>query len=183
MVRIGIVIGHSFESPGAFNYDLGVGEHHVMMSMGHFLKHYLDEYEEVETIVLDTDEGLYKRAEIMNDWGADIVIELHLNAFNGAVNGTEVLHWHDSSMGAKLAQRIQEGLVGYLDTNDRGLKPIRRGERGWVLLGRTRGVAVLLEPYFIDNTGFAEKELDVRRIRGMAEKVAESIEGFIYENF
>ena len=86
----------------------------------------------------------------INNLNPDLVIEFHLNAFNGDVQGTETLHFNGSKIGERVAQRLQDYMLE-LGYNDRGLKPITRGQLGGHLIAGTKAPAIILEPFFMDS--------------------------------
>ena len=69
----------------------------------------------------------------INDTEADFAISLHCNAFNREASGTEVLYYHKSKTGEKIAKILQSSLVEALGINDRGIKP-----KTWFRLVRMR---------------------------------------------
>lgn len=83
--------------------------------------------------------------ETSNEWGADIFVSLHCNAFNTQARGTETLY--KSFNGQRLANDIQSQIIRSIDTVDRGVK---KRDDLWVLNG-TDATAVLVEMAFIDN--------------------------------
>lgn len=93
------------------------------------------------------DDGLRWRAELANDWGADLFLSLHANsAVNPAACGTEVWHFPGSRPGSRLARRIQHAIVRRLGTADRGVKPAT-----YTVLIATACPAVLVETAFLSN--------------------------------
>ena len=88
---------------------------------------------------------------IVNASGAEVVIELHANAFNGKVSGTEMLYWHSSTGGFALAGNLIDAAVGALGLPARGRKGRYPGDRGALFLGGTSMPAVICESFFIDN--------------------------------
>ncbi|MGL6169157.1 MAG: N-acetylmuramoyl-L-alanine amidase [Fusobacteriaceae bacterium] len=86
----------------------------------------------------------------VNSLNADILISCHFNAANGVAQGTEVLHSSKSVKGKKIAQIAQDILVKNLKLNNRGLKPTSPDMRGGSILNKTKPVAILLEPFFLD---------------------------------
>ena len=91
----------------------------------------------------DDDLGLV--CEQSNEWGADIFVSLHCNAFNTVARGTETLY--KSFNGQRLANDIQSQIINSINAVDRGIK---KRDDLWVLNG-TDAVAVLVEMAFIDN--------------------------------
>ena len=85
--------------------------------------------------------------ETANNWGADVFVSIHCNAFNGSARVTETECYSRISNGGALAQCIQDQLVSSINTIDRGVR-----ERPDLLaLQHTAMPAVLVEVAFIDN--------------------------------
>lgn len=100
-----------------------------------------------EVDVLDPMETLEDMGEYAR--GSDVFVSLHLNAFNGVTQGSEVLiHRNGTAEDEKFAQFIQDDLVSTLRLSDRGVK--RQGLA--VLFGVPLSVqaACLTESYFVD---------------------------------
>ena len=94
------------------------------------------------------DDGLRWRAELANEWGADLFLSIHANSFaDPAAHGTEVWHFPGSRRGIRLARRIQRAIVRRLHTADRGVKPA-----AFTVLSSTDCPAVLVETAFLSNT-------------------------------
>ncbi|MGF1463555.1 MAG: N-acetylmuramoyl-L-alanine amidase [Maricaulaceae bacterium] len=89
----------------------------------------------------------------------DAIIELHFNAFNKQVRGTETLLSVKSDIvetnERELAELVQSEISSVfqrIGRQDRGLKFIeRRGDRGWRSLSQVRTIpSILIEPFFGD---------------------------------
>ena len=94
------------------------------------------------------DDGLTWRAELANEWGADLFLSIHANsAADPAAHGTEVWHYPGSRPGRRLARRIQRAIVRRLGTGDRGVKPAT-----FTVLAATDCPAVLIETAFLSNS-------------------------------
>ena len=143
-MRVFINPGHDIDlDSGAVNPNYGTRECDVARNAGKMLARYLQTAGcEVRTLQSD-DLGLV--CETSNEWGADIFVSLHCNAFNTVARGTETLY--KSYNGQQLAQLIQDQIVNSINTVDRGIK---KRDDLWVLNG-TDAVAVLVEMAFIDN--------------------------------
>lgn len=89
--------------------------------------------------------------ETANEWGADVFVSIHCNAFNESAHGTEV-ECYGGGEGARLAQYIQNQIVDSLGTLDRGIKAMPQ----LLVLKYTDMTAVLVEMAFIDNDDDAE---------------------------
>lgn len=143
-MRVFINPGHDIDlDSGAVNPNYGTRECDVARNAGKMLARYLQTAGcEVRTLQSD-DLGLV--CETSNEWGADIFVSLHCNAFNTVARGTETLY--KSYNGQQLAQLIQDQIINSINTVDRGIK---KRDDLWVL-NRTDAVAVLVEMAFIDN--------------------------------
>ena len=102
-------------------------------------------------------EDCYERARLANEWGSDIYIEIHLNAFDDEnAHGTESYVISDSSAAVEIAKRINKSLVNSLGTFDRtygkGYKTAN-----YIVLRKTNMPAVLIETLFCTNKSDAEK--------------------------
>jgi N-acetylmuramoyl-L-alanine amidase len=89
--------------------------------------------------------------ETANEWGADVFVSIHCNAFNESAHGTEV-ECYGGSEGHRLAHFIQNQIVDSLGTLDRGVKSMPH----LLVLKYTDMTAVLVEMAFIDNDDDAE---------------------------
>lgn len=143
-MKVFINPGHDIDlDSGAVNPNYGTRECDVARNAGKMLARYLQTAGcEVRTLQSD-DLGLV--CETSNEWGADIFVSLHCNAFNTVARGTETLY--KSYNGQQLAQLIQDQIINSINTVDRGIK---KRDDLWVLNG-TDAVAVLVEMAFIDN--------------------------------
>lgn len=148
--RICLIIGHGGNDCGAinphtketeldYNRDLAVRVEKLLKEQGYIVDIYNRGYAKVENV------------NYLNKIGYDILVSLHCNAYNGYASGTEVLYWNTSKKGQILAQALLDSITDVLGLQNRGLKPIKYGDRGAYLLGKTDPVTVLIEPFFIDN--------------------------------
>mmetsp|Transcript_22779 Transcript_22779/g.10969 ORF Transcript_22779/g.10969 Transcript_22779/m.10969 type:complete len:205 (+) Transcript_22779:1463-2077(+) len=168
--KVGLLIGHSLESQGArssdneivtFAWDVyPLTEYYfnvklVTALMTHWLL----------TAPSIFDLSVYTRSEKagvaykdLPNWmnsirpPLDFLIEFHCNAFDTTVRGTEALYYHRSAKSKKIAELFQKAIPSTLGTKDRGVSGITEKERGGWLLKKTRMSAVILEPFFIDNS-------------------------------
>lgn len=97
------------------------------------------------------------RAEIrrvyaeVDDYGADLSMELHFNGASPAARGCETLS-SGTEQSLRLANIVQRQIIEVLPVADRGVKIRGRDGRGGFSLWAGRTPAVLLEPYFGSNT-------------------------------
>ncbi len=145
-MRVFINPGHAPNGnpdPGAVNPRTGARECDFALSAGQLLEGYLNNVG-IETKVFQCDDLADICAE-SNNFGADIFVSLHCNAFDGSVRGTETLY--RSMAGQRLASCIQSQIIRSIATHDRGTKK----RDGLYVLNGTDAVAVLVEMAFIDN--------------------------------
>ena len=143
-MKVFINPGHDINlDSGAVNPVYGTRECDVARDAGKMLARYLETAGcEVRTL---QDDDLSLVCAESNNWGADVFVSLHCNAFNTVARGTETLY--KSFNGQQLAQCIQGQIINSINTVDRGVK---KRDGLWVLNG-TDAVAVLVEMAFIDN--------------------------------
>jgi len=165
-----LVIGHKKHSPGAKNIRANLSEFDFNEDLA--LR--------IETKVMKAEvQRIYRRTykELPDDINLlepDFILSLHCNAFDGKVSGTEVLHYHKSEKGKKMAEIVRNHLVEYLKLRNRGIKPRTAEDRGGYLLRYTKAPCVIAEPFFIDN----DSDLDRARddVDGLAGTYAAAIE-------
>jgi len=153
-MKIGIIVGHKPNSPGAVNAD-GTSEYSFNDALANLIGYSLAQTGHEPIIIYrDTYKGLpYK----VNATGVDIAVSLHCNAFNTEVSGSETLYYYKSTNGKLLAKSVNDEIVKCLCLPNRGIKPIRNkhkgsaGDKGGHLVKYTSMPCVILEPFFIDN--------------------------------
>jgi N-acetylmuramoyl-L-alanine amidase len=131
---------------GAVNYDLPLYENEVALAVGELVQKYLIEAGcDVELLQSESLSGICAAA---NEWGADLFVSIHCNAFNTIANGVETLSYPSDIDGYKLAECIQNQILDtFEELTDRGLK----ARTDLAVLNGTDMPAVLVEMAFIDN--------------------------------
>lgn len=121
-------------------------------------------------------ESLQKRCDISNDFGAELFISLHLNAFKPTSDamGCEVIGW--SQKGLTVAS-IVELSIARLGFKSRGAK-----KDSLYVLRNTDAIAILVESFFVDSI------TDITRYRAVGENrlgyaIADGIHQAILEVF
>lgn len=160
-----LVIGHSAKSRGAA----------ALLESGGWLTEYEFNADLVDPIkqrcrvpitVYTRTHGLASLVKQINADGPDFIVSMHLNSSeNPEAHGTEVLHYHRSSIGEHLAVIMAGRLTRALGTvprNTTGVKPVDSEQRGGFLLSHTRAPAILCEPLFISNPRELDRLLDRR---------------------
>lgn len=185
-VRIVIMVGHSLKAPGASlhggGHEYGYNKKVAMAAA----KHAHDVlFDECELFVIFRDgigrTGAYEKAKELNP---DAVIELHFNAFNKRVVGTELLFDDEGDRDPKLEKAYADHLLDAVykvfrpgaqgkDRALRGVKDLKRGDRGWVNVSRVLDCpSVLIEPFFGDTP--SEAQLARQKMNEYAETLVES---------
>lgn len=149
MIRLYINAGHApngVPDPGAVNQYWGVRECDIVLSVGKMLANMLEGagYD----VTLCQDNSLSYITQTANNWDADYFISLHCNsAYTDQARGSEVYCYSFGSIGEKLAQCVQDSLVGRLGMVNRGVK-----EANYYVLRQTEMPAILVEMGFINNS-------------------------------
>jgi N-acetylmuramoyl-L-alanine amidase len=125
-LRIAIDVGHGTNNKQPGKYDPGAvstrngEEHKVVLGMGNRLKRNLERLG--HNVLLIKDLPLGERGPTARAWRADLLVSLHLNAFNRSANGTEV--WCNTvfdSRSRRVAKEITSR-VAALGFKNRGVK-------------------------------------------------------------
>lgn len=146
-----LVIGHRPGSQGARSIT-GVSEYAFNDSLAVQIEAATRDVD-VELVYRDDDEGGYDRLpDQINAKEPDFIVSLHFNAHTSArASGSEVLFWHGSAEGEKLAVMCLGEIIEALRLPSRGVKPRRPGERGAHLLQHTAAPCIIAEPFFGTN--------------------------------
>lgn len=151
MKRVIILAGHNFEKTGC----------HTVMEDGKTITEFDLTTELVAKIfmserIMNLDTVIKARNNFnnlvkeVNEIPAEYLISCHFNAYNGVTQGTEILYAHTSVKGKQLAETAQEILVKNLRLNNRGIKAVTPEGRGGSILNKTKPIAILIEPFFLD---------------------------------
>ena len=131
---------------GACNEEMGLYENEVALAVGELVQQYLIAAGcDVELLQSESLSRIYNAA---NEWGADLFVSIHCNAFNTIANGVETLTYPSDIEGYNLAECIQNQILDtFEELTDRGLK----ARTDLAVLNGTDMPAVLVEMAFIDN--------------------------------
>lgn len=155
-MKIFLDAGHNYSHCDKGAYWNGLKEQDLTFQIASKLKPLLENYGHsvkmsrnkiTDTIGSTVSASLTERALMSNDWGADLFVSIHCNAYNSIVRGTEVLVYSKNSSAYKVAERVLNSIVYKLGTVSRGVK-----ERpDLAVLKKTKAPALLVETAFIDN--------------------------------
>ena len=147
-----LIIGHKHSSPGAANKELNINEFSFNKTLVNDIVTYFNRVVDDDIKLIQIYRDTYKSLpDKVNKIDFNFVISFHVNAFNKKVSGSEVLYYHKSNNGRKMAKILQKGIVESLKLKNRGIKSINSEARGGYLLKHTKAPCVIIEPFFIDN--------------------------------
>lgn len=167
-----LVIGHKKSSPGAVNKRSGITEFDFNEDLAIRIEKKVNKTE-VQRIYRRTYREL---PDDINTLDPDFIVSLHCNAFNGRASGTEVLYYHKSEEGKKMAEILLNHLVEHLKLPNRGIKPKTAEDRGGPLLCYTKAPCVIAEPFFIDNDSDLSRAQEDEDIDELAVAYTKAIE-------
>jgi len=161
-MRVAVIIGHNNKDEGARNKNFEASEfsfneklakniqlnYHSLVDFSQEINLKIDQAE-IEIVYRETNYSELPRQ--INELNPDLIVSLHCNAFNEEVNGCEMLYYHKSEAGKKVAQIFQNEIVNLFENKDRGIKPKTSEDRGGYLLRYTNAPCIIAEPFFIDN--------------------------------
>lgn len=148
--KVYVGIGHGGSDPGAVAN--GFKEKDLTLSIGKYCNERLRQYG-IETKIsrtTDIDSSINSKVAASNSFGADVCMDIHINAGGG--DGSEVYYSHISPNGKKLAQSIVDAMSA-IGQNTRGIKTrlSSSGNDYFGMIRDTNAPAVLVECAFIDN--------------------------------
>ena len=174
MHKIALVIGHNSKAQGAERRDNREPEYVFNGRVAAAVEALAQDYPAISVKTFRRSAGGGYRKEIrrvygeVDDWGADVAIELHFNASaNPQANGCETLS-SGSSGSLRLAKAINDDIVSALGIKDRGIKTIPASGRGGGSLHAGEAPAVLLEPFFGSNPSDLAKTLGPQKEKALA---------------
>ena len=174
-MKIAIIVGHSILKNGTCTSAKGeVLEYSYCKELAPIVQKYLkSKGHTVDVIVCPereftkaSQEKTYKLGKV-NGKGYDLVVELHLNAYNGIAKGTEVLYY--SSKGKEYAQRVNDKLDDIF--TDRGIKY----RNDLYILTQTDPVSILVECFFCDSKEDYQRGDEAHEKDLIARQIAEGI--------
>ena len=152
-MKIAIVIGHNSKAQGAVRVTDGRTEFDWNGQLAELIR----SHDPDSVKVFRREAGGGYSAEIdrvyreVDKWGANCSLELHFNgSSNPLANGGETLS--SGSAGSKrLADLVRSNVSAALGNSDRGVRVLKRQDRGGRSLWQGKSPAVLTEPYFGSN--------------------------------
>src|SRR5690606_13737724 len=147
--RIFIDPGHGGHDPGAIGAKSKEAENVLAVALALEKKLIAQGYEVKLSRRTNVYLSLYDRANMANNWGADIFMSLHDNsAVNKTATGFErfIFNGQVSSKTVKLQKSLHDSIIKGIGLRDRGMK-----RANFALIRLTKMPAVLIEYGFISN--------------------------------
>lgn len=166
MKKIYIDPGHGGKDSGAIGY--GLKEKDVTLKIGLYTRDFLNNnYENLAVKMSRTKDGtisLKQRTDDANKWGADVLVSIHCNAFNGKAKGYEdyIYNGLGSNSKTQQLQNIMHEEISKLFSTDRGKK-----KANFHMLRESKMHAILTENGFIDNkedNDFLKKDANLKKL-------------------
>ncbi len=176
-MKLGIVIGHTLNSPGAINKHLNVKEYSLNLELAAAM-HIECKNRNIQSELIYRKNGYSKLPKDINTTGVDFCISVHHNgSSNESANGNETLYYHRSKTSEKFAKYVNDEMFKSLKVRNRGLKPVDSEDRGANVLKNTSMPCILIEPYFITNSEAVAK----RDTLSLAKSIINGYEKFLYD--
>ena len=182
-LKVALDAGHGGKDPGAVNQgqdaswagdDIREKEGTLAIAQAVQVGMEMLGWEVLMTRSDDTYIGLGKRAEMANEWGADVFISIHLNsAESDQATGIETLRYPTTNpITIALAANLQERMVAELGLRNRGVKE----RNDLTVLKKTKMPAALCELGFISNKAVTEGLYDKDFIAKAAKAIIQGVE-------
>ena len=156
-MKVAICVGHSRSGDSGAVSVGDVSEWHFNRPIAQSLKGLLTS-KGFDVLYLDQYQGsgysssMSWVADQINEFGADIAVELHFNAATASARGFEYLYWSTSTKGMRLARAFHNAHEDeFPNCVSRGIKPKTYADRGSGFLSKPRAVSCILEPFFGSN--------------------------------
>jgi N-acetylmuramoyl-L-alanine amidase len=163
--------GHGGSDPGASAH--GLVEKHMTLVTAFAAKEELEAHGVEVSMTRTTDVyiDLSKRAQMANDWDADLFVSIHYNAGGG--DGAEAIHSVAGGVSKSLAENIVESVKEELGQNLRPRavysRANSRGKDYYAVIRETKMPSVIIEPAFVDsNDRFMFDTVEEQRKAGVA---------------
>lgn len=159
--KIALIIGHNKKKKGAYSPFLKQYEYDFNKEFVNDILSQLT-HRGYHANIFTRNNGLldaYNRAKTL---GSNVFIEFHFNSFHIAnAQGAEILYSGSSDISEKtLAGMLLKSWCEYTSINNRGVKKISKGQRGYKNLTQTKKISLLFEPFFGSNESDCDKIKD-----------------------
>jgi N-acetylmuramoyl-L-alanine amidase len=179
-VRVCVDAGHGYPDPGAVGLS-GLGEADVTLLCAQAIADQLKALghqvvltrEDRNALDRDKATDLTARARKANNARCDAFVSIHCNSVaDRAANGSETWHYPRSTLGKRLAERLQAALVNTGLLRDRGI----RQSAGLAVLRLTGMPAALVELGFLSNPEEEKRLSDAEWLSRVAKALADAVD-------
>lgn len=157
-VKIALVRGHGGNDPGAS------GNNTNEVAYNSWVMDYVEKHA-IKNLKCFKGSSSLNAVNLSKSFNPDIVIQMHLNAFNGEAKGCEVLVVKGDVKSYTLAEKFAKEFTTKFNrtlrrSGDKGKKILGASDRGVTsLIASGSVIKILVEPFFIDNKNdFVSKE-------------------------
>lgn len=174
--------GHGGYDGGSSTPDGKFLEKDINLKISKKIASFLLKQDDVQVILSRTDDkfiDLTNRVDMANKQSADVFVSIHLNSFPNIkeASGVETYYRKDTTYNSEeLATSIQETIVSYVPTRDRGVKTAELA-----VLSNLKMPSVLVEAGFLSNDDERKKLLDESYQSELAQGIAQGILTFLDE--
>jgi N-acetylmuramoyl-L-alanine amidase len=173
--HLAIVVGHTKNSGGAKGISpINASEYVYNTNLADMIKQYGEARGHMVDVFFKDENEIGKAYKQDKESAADACVELHFNAYNGTVQGTETLYIHQGKekelLSTQLAQVMQRQICIVFSRpttvggTNRGVKVLGKEDRGYGNLTQLKTFpSILIEPFFGDNTADAQLAVDKKQ--------------------
>lgn len=173
---IAIDPGHGGNDPGAIGPS-GTHEKEITLGIATVLKGLLEEAGARVLMTREADQavGLYERAGMANDAGAELFVSVHVNSsVSRALAGTETYYFPGAAAGRALAQKLQRRMLEALGRTNREVR-----EADFVVVRETRMPSALVECAYLSNQEEERLLQDAAFQRKAAEAISQAVADYL----
>ncbi len=150
--RVAIDAGHGGHDPGAISQTLSMTESVLNMDVARRVQQLVEGADGTVRMTRADDRyvDLWGRADLANEFPADIFVSVHHNASHAegpTASGTETYVQVGEADSFRLGQAVHQSLISAVGTRDRGVRP----NPGYIVLNRAKMPAILVEVAFVTN--------------------------------
>jgi N-acetylmuramoyl-L-alanine amidase len=173
--HLAIVVGHTKNSGGAKGISpINASEYVYNTNLADMIKQYGEARGHMVDVFFRDVGGIVAAYKQAKESAADACVELHFNASNGTVQGTETWHLDQGKdkelLEAEFAQAMQRQICALFSRpaavggTNRGVKVPAKEDRGYANLSQIRDFpSILIEPFFGDNAADAQLAVDKKQ--------------------
>lgn len=181
MKKIALLVGHNASKKGAAHEHLNEFDYNTVLANRICLKLIQEAPHDLKPEVFFRRQDLRKSEELkeiverINQWNPDLTIEFHLNSFrNQSANGTEILIAGNMMIQKEnISGKLMDMVTDILNTRNRGIKILQKGDNGWPIQSGLINERLLLESFFLSNPH--DRASGIRYREALADGIADCV--------